>query len=522
MSVRARHGVEAARVAAAHDGDAGAADTAPPFSRRRLAAALDASMEGLAILSGDVYAYLNPAHARMYGYDDPAELIGRSWKTIYDADEVERIEREVMPVLAAEGHWRGRTVGRARDGARVDGEIHLTISPDGDLVCTCVDISPVIRLTDALLAERRWHATVLEAANAGAWAWDLESNTMHANPAYVAMLGGWNLAGERDAAALTRERLHPDDFAALEQRFWQPERQFGLDARVRWPDGSEHLLTFRGRALHDTGGGDGAAPTTLAGVCWDRTAELEIERLRNELISVVCHELRTPLTSLRGFAELMLGNDFPRDRQQHFLRIMLREAMRTSELLNEFLAVQRAESLDKAPANRPTDLADCIRNAVDSVALVESDRARTQIDVDAAAGCVSADAGALVQVLINLLSNAFKFSEAPAPVCVSTRRTGERVAIEIRDEGMGIHPREHGLVFEKFYRSPEVEAASIPGTGLGLPLVKRLTETMGGAIELESSPGAGTTVRILLDAADAGGSVAQNDSGQEPLRLPSS
>ncbi len=475
-------------------------DRLPNIHPRRLAAAMEASMEGLAILANDVYVYMNPAHARMYGYDHPDELIGKSWTSIYDASEVERIENEIMPVLQAEGHWRGRTVGRGRDGSRVDGEICLTVTPDGDLVCTCLDISPILRVTDALLTERRWHSTVLEAADAGAWAWDLSANQMHANEEYVAMLGGWNHARPLDVMELTRERLHAQDFAALEQQFWRADRPFGIDARVTWPDGTEHLVRFRGRRMSEDEGAHRTSdvPFALAGVCWDRTGELEIERLRDELISVVCHELRTPLTSLRGFAELMLKQDFPRDKQQRFLEIMLRESIRTSELLNEFLAVQRADSLDGNRRMHPVDVEPSIRDAIESIALLEADQARTRLELAADLVPLTGDPSAVAQVLVNMLSNAYKFSQAPEPVIVSAWRGETEITIEVRDRGMGIPPREQDLVFERFYRASNAEAASIPGTGLGLALVRRLAESMNGRVTLDSRVGIGTTVRVTL------------------------
>ena len=101
---------------------------------------MDASMEGMAILNGETYIYMNPAHARMYGFEVD-ELIGQSWRQLYDSDETTRIEREIFPVLAELQHWTGEVKGRLKDGRYRDVELNLTIIPTGELVCACRDIT---------------------------------------------------------------------------------------------------------------------------------------------------------------------------------------------------------------------------------------------------------------------------------------------------------------------------------------------------------------------------------------------
>ncbi|WP_139558188.1 ATP-binding protein [Methylotetracoccus oryzae] len=107
---------------------------------KRQAHAMDSSMEGMAILNGETYIYMNPAHAHMYGFEVD-ELIGQSWRQLYDSDETTRIEREIFPVLAELQHWTGEVKGRLKDGRYRDVELNLTIIPTGELVCACRDIT---------------------------------------------------------------------------------------------------------------------------------------------------------------------------------------------------------------------------------------------------------------------------------------------------------------------------------------------------------------------------------------------
>ncbi|HJV66809.1 MAG TPA: PAS domain S-box protein [Geomonas sp.] len=105
-------------------------------------AAIENSMDGIAILSGEgTYVYLNQAHADVYGYNTPAELIGKSWQCLYEAGELDRFNREIMPVLMAEGAWRGEATGRRKDGRLFHQELSLTITEDHGIICVVRDIS---------------------------------------------------------------------------------------------------------------------------------------------------------------------------------------------------------------------------------------------------------------------------------------------------------------------------------------------------------------------------------------------
>jgi len=104
--------------------------------------AMAAAMDGMAILdSSGVYVYLNLSHTLMYGYESPAQLIGRSWTTLYDVEEVKRFENDIMPLLFQTGRWRGEAVGRRRDGSRFPQEVSLGLMADGGIVCVVRDIS---------------------------------------------------------------------------------------------------------------------------------------------------------------------------------------------------------------------------------------------------------------------------------------------------------------------------------------------------------------------------------------------
>src|SRR5512135_3291647 len=108
----------------------------------RQMAAIEASMDGIAILNAEgEYIYVNKAHAEVYGYGSPLELIGRSWKILYDDRELKRFEQEIMPTFFINGRWRGEAVGKRCDGSRFDQELSLTTIEGGGLVCVVRDVT---------------------------------------------------------------------------------------------------------------------------------------------------------------------------------------------------------------------------------------------------------------------------------------------------------------------------------------------------------------------------------------------
>jgi signal transduction histidine kinase len=219
---------------------------------------------------------------------------------------------------------------------------------------------------------------------------------------------------------------------------------------------------------------------------------IERERLKDELVSIVSHELRTPLTSLRGFAELMLKRTFSPEKQHEFLSIIHTEAVRLTNLINNFLDLQRME------AGRQTyDFAevDMVALLCDTLSVFSHGNSQHQfrVEIPETLPPVWADADRLRQVLTNFLSNAVKFSPQGGEVCVGARRDGEHLVAWVADRGVGIPSASLDKLFTKFYRVDNKETRHVGGTGLGLALVKEIIEAHQGRVWVESTLSAGST-----------------------------
>lgn len=296
------------------------------------------------------------------------------------------------------------------------------------------------------------------------------------------------------------EIVHPDDVPRFARAFIQGSETARVtlptEFRVRHKDGSWRVLEAIGNNLLQV--------PAVAGVVInsrDITERKEVERMKDELVSTVSHELRTPLTSLRGFAELMLKRSFSAEKQREFLNIIHKEAVRLTELINNFLDLQRIESGRQTYHFESVALVPLLREAI-KVFNHEDGLHRLHLTVPSPLPPVRADADRLRQVLSNLLSNAVKFSPNGGEITVGARPQGATVVVWVADQGTGIPPEALPKLFRKFFRVDNQDTRSIGGTGLGLALVKEIVEAHGGRVWVESEVDRGSTFYFSLLAAD--------------------
>lgn len=230
----------------------------------------------------------------------------------------------------------------------------------------------------------------------------------------------------------------------------------------------------------------------------DRTDELRRDQAEREFVSNAAHELRNPIAGMSGAIEVLRSGakDDPEARD-HFLNRLAVDVDRVSRLTKALLTLARMEAIGEGEADVVSvDLA--IEEAVGALEIPRGVELRSEIDTDLAA---SADPVLLRQVLIGLLTNAFKHTAAPGAVTLRARAEEEesQVLIEVEDTGTGIRAEELDRVFERFYRgSGSLERE---GFGLGLAIAKRMVDVMGGEIGVSSEEGRGSTFTIRLQAA---------------------
>ena len=230
----------------------------------------------------------------------------------------------------------------------------------------------------------------------------------------------------------------------------------------------------------------------------------ELDRMKDDFISTVTHELRTPLTSIRAFSE-MLHEDPKIDLAQRtrFLAIIVSETVRLSRLINQILDLAKLESGRAEWTVAAVDVGEVIREAADSLTVLFAEK-RVMLDLDqcAAGLSVMADRDRLMQVMVNLLSNALKFvPEDSGCVKVGAGGTADEVRVSVTDNGPGIHAADHEVIFDKFRQgsgTTDVLTDKPQGTGLGLPISRQIVEYFNGRLWVESTPGSGATFVFTL------------------------
>lgn len=232
----------------------------------------------------------------------------------------------------------------------------------------------------------------------------------------------------------------------------------------------------------------------------DVRREVRLAEMRSRFVSSVSHELKTPLTSIRMFAEtLRSGRTSDRDTRDEYLDTIVGESERLTRLLDNVLDFSKIERGQKVYGFQRASLPEVMRAAAAAVEYSLAQKGfRLHVDIDEDLPAIRVDPDAVEQVILNLLTNAMKYSGDERDIYLRLEgRDGEAV-IEVADHGVGIPHEEQSLIFEEFYRASTPENQRIPGTGLGLTLAAHVAEAHGGRVSVISSPGQGSTFSLHL------------------------
>jgi heavy metal sensor kinase len=211
------------------------------------------------------------------------------------------------------------------------------------------------------------------------------------------------------------------------------------------------------------------------------------------------HELRTPISLVRTEAELALRRSRGEAEYKESLRHILLEAERTTSLIEELLALARADAGRETLDLHPVDVRDTLRDVVEGWRRVANiSNLQLSESIESRESLVLADEAALRRAIDILLDNAFKYTPSPGTVHLSLEQQGEKVVITVRDSGIGIAADEQGKIFERFYRVDKARSRDMGGAGLGLSIAQWIVQQHGGSIQVESSLGQGSVFRVAL------------------------
>jgi len=227
----------------------------------------------------------------------------------------------------------------------------------------------------------------------------------------------------------------------------------------------------------------------------------ELDRLKDDFVSTVTHELRTPLTSIRAFTEILLDDpDVEPAQRRKFLGIITKEAERLTRLINEVLDLAKIESGKADWVESGVDMKEVI---ADTLAAMDQVFNEKNIKVEARlpdkVPTVTADLDRMIQVMLNLLSNAAKFCDSTSGrVEIELTERDGALRVDVHDNGRGVRPEEHEAIFSKFHQVGDTLTGKPQGSGLGLHISRQIVEHFGGRMWVDSHPGTGARFSFTL------------------------
>ncbi|MFN3926331.1 MAG: PAS domain S-box protein [Pseudanabaenaceae cyanobacterium] len=478
--------------------------------RKQLELELDRSRELLEIIYNNstdaIFLVDNDAEGRirdcnwqavsMFGRQSKAELIGMQGyqlqKHPFTAAELQKIHQE----FERHGFWQGELEYITAQGRVFWGDLALKLIRVGTEELILVRVSDISdrKLAELKLQDSEQRLRLTLALNqVGAWDWNIQTNELFWSEEFYRVL---NLPTTEPP---TFERfwalVHPEDIPLIEasvKEAVQNQTQYDCQFRIILPNGKVRWLHALGECYYENG-----QPMRMLGITIDISERHEIERLKDEFISIVSHEMRTPLTAIHGALQILTTGVYDQkpDRAKRMLHIAATNCERLLRLVNDVLNLERLQS-----GRSPLPMAVCqvqelVSQAVEAMTAL-AEQQGIELVHEAMPCAVVASADGLIQVLTNLLGNAIKFSPPHSKVIV---RVGETTVdgqpyllFSVQDFGRGI-PAEHlQSIFDRFRQVDASDARDKGGTGLGLAICKAIVQQHGGKIWAESELGRGS------------------------------
>lgn len=438
--------------------------------------------------------WVNDAYMQRSG-NKAEEVIGRYLGDLLDADEatVDKIRK----LLENGQGYQAELLRTAKNGSEywVDLDIEPLLDSNGN-ICNYIAIArDITEKKAALEVSGRLHGimkSTFELSPDGFVTFNQNGVLTSVNPAFLKMTGLVQtqlIDIKQDAFERLLSGLGDDD-----EGFAGHHLQDAVILRISQPK-----LTVIKRSIREAHDDDNRFVGTIH-YFRDITQESELHRMKGEFLSMAAHELRTPMSSIHGFTELLLKREFKPEQQKDMLATVHRQSTRLTKLINDLLDLAKIEARKGMSFDiKPYRLTDIVDTALKEF-MVSGEGRAIGFNFNNHALKVSADFDKIIQALMNVLSNAHKYSAPGTEIHLSILEQEKYqhsfVGLSVVDHGIGMTNEHLSRLFERFYRADT--SGNIPGTGLGLCLVKEIVEIHGGWVDVSSELGEGTTVTLWL------------------------
>ncbi|MFT4037345.1 MAG: PAS domain S-box protein [Thermomicrobiales bacterium] len=500
-------------------------------SEARFRSAFDASAIGMALVALDgSFLQVNPALCAMFGYDAP-ELLAASLAEVTHEDDRDADFEDRARLMAGEiATYQIEQLFVRKQGEIICVRLTVSMVRDGSpyFVVQMQDITPFKAAGSALREAEARYRTLVEQTPATVYVDEahLLGLCLYVSPRIETLVGctpeEWVQAPDAWGAY-----VHPDDLERVQEtlsRSNQTGEAYYAEYRFISPGGGVVWVHDEASLVFNEDGSRHCWQGVMVDITDRKLAEEELRRakeaaeeasrLKSTFLSTATHELRTPLTIITGYVELLSKSAHTHlsAEEQEYVEIVQTSAKTLTTLIDDLLDLARIEAGRMHLTLRPIAVTEAL------------DRVRRMVGVQAAAQGldliftaepdlppVAADLTRLMQILINLVGNAIKFTEQGHVVCAA-RADGDGVEISVIDTGIGISDEAMAQIFDEFHQGESGMTRRYGGAGLGLAIARRLVAMHSGRISAESTPGVGSTFRIWLPAADDRLVVAETDA----------
>jgi PAS domain S-box-containing protein len=447
-------------------------------------------------------------------------ILAEGWFAAVHPDDRPRLEEEWARCVPAGTPmmFDFRLLGPEGTTASVFLQITPVRDADGHVqgcIGSLTDVSEYVRTAEALLVAEARNRSVVEAAADAILTADEEGIVHSFNPAAEAMFG----VSAADIVWQKLDRLIPQAVVERHRAYLHRPKPTPLsgcitDIHARRADGtlfpielSVSMLEVQGRRLFTAIVRDVTERKRIeAELIRAKEAAEAADRAKSAFLATMSHELRTPLNAVIGFAQVIemriLGANAI-DRYTEYASSIRQSGEHLLGIIEDILDISKIEAGDLHLMEQPVDVVDVVGQSLNLVAMQAGQRGvAVTLDLERELPPLRADELRLRQILVNLLSNAIKFTDTGGTVTVAARRAGDGgLDIGVRDTGVGMAPEDIPKALASFSQVDQSMTRRHEGTGLGLPLTKRLVEMHGGVLDIDSVCGQGTTVTVRLPAA---------------------
>ncbi len=493
-------------------------------SEARFRGAFDAASIGMALIGmDDTFLQVNPALCAMLGYDND-ELLRQTLRAVTLPDEQDLDQEDRQRLVTGEiSTYQVEQLFNRKQGEIIC--IRLTMSlvrgNAGEpryFVAQMQDITPFKAAGAALREAEARYRTLVEQTPAAVYVdeADFLGACLYVSPRIEALVGRspeeW--IGQDGAWA---RMIHPDDYAWVMERASEANvsgEPYFAEYRFVTPDGRVVWVHDEASLVLNEDGSRQCWQGLMVDITDRKLAEEELRRakeaaeeasrLKTAFLSMATHELRTPLTIISGYVELLSESGRKRlnDEEREYVEIVQAGARTLTMLIDDLLDLARIEAGRMHLTLRPVDVADVLEKVRRMVAAQAAAKSLDVVfTVEGQPPPAAADINRLIQILLNLVGNAIKFTEQGHVTCTACARDGG-VEIRVNDTGIGISPEALDQIFDEFHQGESGTTRRYGGTGLGLAIARRLVDMHGGHIDVTSEPGVGSTFSVWLPAAD--------------------